>query len=158
MLTNGKLKELLDYNQHTGIFIWKTNAAKNIKMGTIAGSVDSDGYICIGINKKLYLAHRLAWLYIYNELPKNNIDHINGIKNDNRISNLKDVSQRQNGQNRKEHRNNRLVGCYFNKNRNKWQAQIKINKNQIYLGLYNTEQEAHDAYIQKIKQLEGEYK
>ena len=79
------------------------------------------------------------------------IDHIDGNGLNNQRSNLRIVTNRQNLQNMKNHRNGKLSGCYYNKNNNKWQAQIRINGKIKYLGYYNTEQEAHDAYLKALK-------
>jgi hypothetical protein len=152
MITNNQLKELLNYNQHTGIFTWKVQN-KRTRVDSIAGCYDNYNYIIIRIDGKNYKAHRLSWLYIYNEWPKGKIDHINGNPADNRITNLREVTVRENSQNRKEHRNGKLVGCHYNKKINKWISRIQLNKKRIHLGYYDTQQEAHNAYIQKIKQL-----
>jgi hypothetical protein len=153
MITQKELKELLQYNENTGIFTWLCDKGTNKVKNKIAGSIHSGGYLTIRINRKRYLAHRLAWLYIYGEWPKNQIDHINGIRDDNRIENLRNVTTRENQQNRKEHRNGKLVGCNFHKPAKKWRAHIQINGKQIYLGLYNTEQDAHEAYLKFLNNL-----
>ena len=80
MITQSELKNILHYNQDTGVFTW-------IKNSIVAGTVEKKGYIAIKINRKSYKAHRLAWLYIYGNFPKEQIDHLNGIKNDNCINN-----------------------------------------------------------------------
>lgn len=154
MITQNELKEILQYNENTGVFTWKQSPAKHIKIGDIAGSLDANGYTYIRINKKLYKAHRLSWLYVYGEWPKNQIDHINGVKNDNRVINLRDVTNRENHQNKKEHREGKLVGCNFHKKTQKWRAQIQINGRLKHLGYYNTELEAHEAYLKFLKQLD----
>lgn len=153
MITQEYLKKLLHYDENTGIFTWLVSKAKRIQVGSVAGYITPRGYIYINIDKKLYLAHRLAWLYIYGTWPINQIDHINGIKNDNRIENLRDVTVRKNSQNKKIHRNGKLVGCYFNKNNKKWRAKIQIKNKDYHLGLYNTEQEAHEAYLKFLNNL-----
>jgi hypothetical protein len=152
LITQEELKEQLDYNPETGIFTWKKLPEKRPNNG-IAGSLDNRGYTYIRINKKLYLAHRLAWLYVYGEWPQNNIDHINGIKYDNRIENLRDIPQRENCQNYTIHRNGKLVGCYFNKNAQKWQARIRVKGRLKHIGYYNTEQEAHQVYMNEVNKL-----
>jgi hypothetical protein len=154
MLTQFYVQELFYYDTITGYLYWKNNIhGKDLKNKQAGYLSSKDNYIRIGINNKLYLAHRLIWLYVYGEYPKNKIDHINGIKDDNRIENLRNVTTRENQQNRKEHRNGKLVGAYYWAKRKKWRSCITINGRQIYLGLYNTEMEAHEAYINKEKVL-----
>lgn len=153
MITQKELKELLQYNENTGIFTWKISTNFKIKIGNIAGTLHKNGYIYIQIKNRLYMAHRLSWLYVYGEWPKNQIDHINGIRSDNRIENLRDVTQRENQQNYKKHRDGHLVGTTYNKQRQKWLAQITINKKPVYLGRYNTQQEAHEAYLKFLKEV-----
>lgn len=140
-------KKYLQYNSYTGFLMWiKNPSIQHPFTGKVAGGLNSRGYIEIGFKGRIYKAHRLAWLLYYGDWPKNQIDHINGTKHDNRIENLREVSSRQNCQNRDLHRKGRLFGCHFNKQRNKWQARIKINGKTKHLGLFNTEQEAHEAY------------
>lgn len=148
-LTQEDLKELLDYDSNTGIFTWKkkSTAASRIAIGSFAGGANPKyGYIEITINRVLYKAHRLAWLYVYGTWPKNQIDHINGIRTDNRIENLRDVTRRKNQQNRPEHRRGHLVGTSFRKDLKQWQATIVINKKKYHIGYYKTANKAHDAY------------
>ena len=85
-LTQERLKEVVEYNSNTGVFIWKKSIAKIVKIGNIAGSQRVDGYLSFQIDKKMYLAHRLAWFYIYGYFPQM-LDHINQIRNDNRNRN-----------------------------------------------------------------------
>jgi hypothetical protein len=116
MIAQDYVKSLLDYNKDTGVFIWKhrhrdlfkTNAHYNVwnkkYAGQTAGTLKSDsGYIIISINKNLFRAHRLVWLYVYGEMPNNQIDHINGIRHDNRLENLRDTQRGEN------HKNKRLL-------------------------------------------------
>lgn len=151
MLTEKKLKEIVFYNISTGEFFWIEKSggrSKHSKAGTLGKKY---GYVTIQINKKLYRAHRLAWLYVYGSFPKRQIDHINGIRHDNRIENLRDVSPRENSMNRKEHRNGRLVGAV--KMDKKWQARLKIGDKIKILGRFATELEAHEVYKAKLKEL-----
>jgi hypothetical protein len=133
------------------VFIWKAPRNGWIKQGQLAGNLRKDGYMQIsvtwGLKRKLFLSHRLAWFYVYGVWPKNQIDHINGVRIDNKIENLRDVTIRENNQNVNRHRNGSLVGCCFRKKYNNWEANIKINGKQKYLGVFNTEQEAHSAYM-----------
>lgn len=141
----------LDYVPNTGKFIWCGEPATHTKIGKTVGHKNEEGYIKIRINYKLYSAHRLAWFYTYGSWPKYNIDHINGVRDDNRIINLRTVSRRENAQNMCRHRNGKLVGAHFNKLRNYYQSAISINGKVISLGVFKTEIEAHRAYIEKQK-------
>jgi len=89
---------LLTYDPYTGLFTWLVDAYSNKVKGKIAGSI-KEGYINISIDRKLYRAHRLAWLYVNGVFPSE-IDHINRVKSDNRICNLREVSRSENCQNR----------------------------------------------------------
>lgn len=152
MLTQNELKEQLNYNVETGIFTRKVSVSPRVKVGGVAGGLNEYGYILIQVNKKDYRAHRLAWLYVYGVWPKGQIDLINGVKTDNRIGNLRDVTNRQNQQNTYKHRNGKLVGATYHKHNKKWVSQIYINGKQINLGYFNTEQEAHEAYLKFLEE------
>jgi hypothetical protein len=101
MLTQEELKKFLHYDPDTGIF---TNIIRRqkLKVWDIVGSIRSDGYLEITVDYSRFLAHRLVWLYVYSSFPIEQIDHINWIKNDNRISNLREVTQKENLQNQKK--------------------------------------------------------
>ena len=146
MLTQEEVKELLDYNPDTGVFTWKVSRGGQ-EAGSVAGRINLKGYRIIGISGKDYRAHRLAYLYMTGNWPKQQIDHKNGNRSDNRIDNLRDVSCRDNQNNCHTHRSGRLVGATWHKSNKKWQAQIVINGKHIGLGYFHTEQEAHEAYL-----------
>ena len=154
MLTQAELQAILDYDPDTGVFTWKRPLSNRVRAGDVAGSVDNvTGYLRIRINGKGYQAHRLAWFYVYGEWPKGQIDHKDGNKRDNRISRLKDVTSRENNQNRHIHRRGRLVGASFQKKSQKWQAYIRIAGKLQHLGFYPTELEAHNAYVTEFNQV-----
>lgn len=139
----------LSYNEHTGEFRWNIRSGKS-KPNSLAGSLKTNGYIAIQLFGYMYQAHRLAWFYFYGSWPKNQIDHINGIKNDNRIENLRDVTSFINQHNQTAaHRNSNsgALGVSFDKNSGKWKSQININGKKTHIGLYNSKEEAHNAYI-----------
>jgi len=146
------IEDCLSYNPDTGIITWKVSigaAKENKEAGTIYNRV----YKVLQLQGKKYLCHRIAWYLHYGVVPKSQIDHINGIRTDNRISNLREVSQRQNSSNRVSHRSGRLVGAVFREDMDKWQSQTQVKGKRIYLGCYDTEIEAHNAYIDKLKEL-----
>jgi hypothetical protein len=99
-ITQAELKEVLDYNPETGVFIWKKHLKQSNKYeGDLAGSLLGGGYIAIQIRGFRYYAHRLAWLYMYGSFPSKEIDHINREKADNRIANLREVTRSENMRN-----------------------------------------------------------
>jgi len=152
MLTQSRLKELLHYDEETGIFTRKTKIGR-YKLGSISGAKHNKGYVQIMIDGENYLAHRLAWFYVYGEFPKNQIDHINRIKTDNRIENLRQATSSQNGANKNKQINNSTgyTGVTFDKNRSKWMARIWVNNKVIHLGRFSSPIEANSAYVEASK-------
>jgi hypothetical protein len=154
-LTQARLKELLDYDMDTGVFTWKNYRHSKMPNKQKAGSFDTWGYIKISVDNKLYRAHRLAWLFVYGEMPLLQIDHINGIRTDNRIANLRKVNNAENQQNiKKAQINNKcgLLGVRFHKHANKYEARIQKDNKPIHLGYYETPQQAHEKYLEAKKQ------
>jgi hypothetical protein len=154
-----KIKELLQYDPISGIFTWigkSATRANRIKIGSKAGSKHNKGYISISIFGIPILAHRLAWYFVHGEFPKNNIDHINCDPSDNRIENLRDISQAINSQNSRTARvNNKsgYLGVHFAKGSNKWTSQITINRKCKSLGLFETPEKAYEAYLKAKREL-----
>lgn len=149
MLTQDYLKSILNFDSSSGIFYWKVKRP-NVNIGDIANNIGKNGYVRISINNKRYYAHRLAWLYIYGKFPTKHIDHINRIKTDNRIFNLREVTQLENVQNAsiRKNKNAQFRGIAFYKKTNKYRARIRHNGKEIYLGYFLTEEEAYKAYQQ----------
>ena len=143
-LTAEYLRSILHYEPETGIFTRKVRTASRVKVGDVAGSPDGHGYLLIQLQSRKYKAHRLAWLYIRGSWPTDQIDHINRIRTDNRIANLRDVSHKQNGQNASKPSNNTSghPGVSWHKQRSKWQVKIMHNQKQIHLGLFESLEEA----------------
>ena len=142
ILTQELLKSLLSYDPDTGVFIWKASRS-GIRKNRVAGFLHLEEYLLIEINGKEYKAGRLAWLYIHGIWP-DQIDHINHIRSDNKITNLRNVSQNENLKNKGLHLNNTtgFNGVSWDKNRNKWQANITVNKKRIYLGRFENKEDA----------------
>ena len=117
--------------------------------------INNCGYYQVIINGKIKKWHRLVFEYFNGEIPSGlQVDHINNIRTDNRISNLQLLSNKENARYRKKQCNNTsgLVGASYDKRTKKWQAQININGKDKYLGRFETAEEAHQAYLQaKIK-------
>ena len=116
----------------------------------------SEGYCQVGFNGKNIYYHSIIWILSTGKDIQSGveIDHINGNKIDNRIENLRLVTSRGNSQNRKKHRNGGLAGCYYNKRTKKYMSRIKISGKLIFLGLFQTEQEAYKAYEIACKHIE----
>lgn len=144
ILTQDYLKKILHYDPDTGEFTW-TDRKKNINRPE-AGSSDSKGYEIIMINQKNYRAHRLAWLYMYGVMPKNQIDHINHVPYDNRVSNLREVTNQENQRNRRYSGNSSgVIGVCFDKARSKWKPHIKVDGTLINLGRFDKLEDAVKA-------------
>lgn len=148
-LTAERLREVLDYDPETGVFtrlVWTSNC---VRVGdAVRGCPDGDGYLRIRVDKASYQSHRLAWLWVHGEWPVYQIDHINGVKHDNRLINLRDVTQSVNTQNLKRARANNassLLGVAPDYHR--WKSQITADGVTFHLGTFDTPEEAHRAYI-----------
>ena len=154
-LTAERLRELLDYNPHTGEFVWRVSC-RGTKAGDIAGSSGSEGRRHIIIGYARFKAHRLAWLYVHGVWPKGLIDHINGIPFDNRIANLREASMSENLCNqRRAHTNNKtgILGVQWKKDRNKFRARIVIAGKEKHLGYFDTKEKAQEAYLSAKQEL-----
>jgi hypothetical protein len=158
IITQEQLKEILQYNSETGIFTWIKRTSIRITIGKIAGSLTNRGYSCIRINGKIYLSHRLAWLYVYGYFPKL-IDHINLDRKDNRIVNLREATQSENMRNSGLKRTNQhgFKGVSLDKRDMVWFARARINYKVIHLGRFKTKEEAAKAYDDFAKTHHGEF-
>ena len=158
MITYKELIDILNYDVDTGIFTWKYTRSSRAIKGNVAGT-NSNGYIHINLNNKIYRAHRLAWLYCFQEWPEKHIDHVNGIRNDNRLDNLREASDTQNSFNIRAHKDSGtgIKGVYYNKSNNNYRAQIRANGKTISLGSFRTLEEAAKAYNTKAVELHKEF-
>jgi hypothetical protein len=145
------LKTLLLYDPLTGLFTWRKSNSKKPVVGTTAGTLHPHGYIRININKRMYYAHRLAWLYIYGEWPPREIDHKDRDPANNRIVNLRLATHAQNACNAPKRRTNSsgFKGVYAHQGR--WTAHIQIGGKSLYLGVFDTAKEAYAAYLGAAK-------
>lgn len=159
-ITAELLREFIDYNQETGEFRWRFRDRKwfpddrawnswNKRFpGTVAGAVSNSNYLSISILYHDYQAHRLAWLYVTGEWPKDQIDHIDGVRLHNMFENLREVSNSENGKNQGRNSKNKsgYMGVSWAKRDKRWKAQITVDGEKLRLGLFRTAEDAHAAY------------
>lgn len=156
-LTAERLRELLHYDPETGVFTFriatKPRLGGRAQPGKVAGSEHKTiGYVYLCIAKKKYLAHRVAWLYVHGEWPLL-IDHINGVRNDNRLANLRDSSPLLNSQNRRVTlAGTGLIGAYRTRE-GRFKSSIRVGGRQKWLGVFDTAEDAHFAYLAAKRKL-----
>lgn len=139
-LTQEKLHQLLDYDPETGVMLCR-------KTGKRAGTQHRLGYRNVVISGRTYAEHRLAWVLATGAWPVYDIDHINRVRNDNRLCNLREATRTENCQNQPVRKSNRsgVTGVYFHKISGKWAASINIAKKQVHLGVFDTVDAAVDV-------------
>lgn len=143
-----ELKDYLSYSPDTGLFTWITKSSDKTTIGSTAGSKRPDGYIKIRIFGSQFLAHRLAWFYVHGEWPEEEIDHINRVRDDNRLSNLRSIKKRQQQQNLKLSEKNTTGYSGVSRLANgTYRASITKDGKQIRLGVFKTPEGASDAYM-----------
>lgn len=139
------LEDVFEYEPDTGKLLWRISRGR-AKAGTEVGWLTEHGYRRVIIGGKGKMIHRIIWDMNNLEKLKDNedIDHINHVKDDNRLSNLRKVTRAENNKNRPKSRHNTSgqLGVYWDKSRNKWAAQIKVNGRQVYLGRFDSKREA----------------
>jgi len=158
------LREILQYDPVSGVFTWKIGGRGGVRAGAIAGKIrparpGGGPTRAIGINGKVYQAHRLAWIYMTGEWPRLGVDHINTDSLDNKWNNLRLATTQQNGANRGLPQNNTsgFKGVHWNESNKAWKAQIKHNGVRIHLGYFTDPELAHAAYCAKARELFGEF-
>ena len=159
-LSHKRLLELVHFDPVVGVFIRRV-ANGTAKTGDICGYVRPDGYIAISVDGRgSFLGHRLAWFYVTGEWPSDHTDHINGSRSDNRFSNLRKATARQNCSNTGPQTNNTsgVKGVYWSRIRRKWVAQIGANRRVLNLGGFDRLEDAVAARKQAEIDLQGEFR
>lgn len=158
-LTAAELRRLLSYDPVTGLFRWRVRGGSRRAIGDVAGCVRPDGYVVIGLNGTMYLAHRLAWLYETGVWPSDDIDHRDRDTGDNRFERLREATVSQNHCNLKRPVSDTsgFKGVTWHKHSQCWQAQIKIHGKSLYLGSFADPAVAHAAYVSASARVHGEF-
>ncbi len=150
MITQDELKSVLCYDKDSGVFTW-IKSYRNQHTGKVAGGFDKDGYVTIKIARKPYRAHNLAWLYMFGRMPDVILDHIDMVKDNNRINNLREVTHAENAQHKTKalstNKSCGMLGVSLHKRCNMYRARIMTNGKRVLLGYFNCPQEAHEAYV-----------
>ena len=144
-MTQELAKELWDYDQETGLFFWVEAPARFMKAGDVAGCSDREGYVVIVKSCKQYRAHRLAWLYVHGRWPKDEINHIDGDRSNNRLTNLREGTRVQIRHTNGLNKNNTSghTGVCWVPRLGKWRASYQ---EYHHIGLFSTAEEAGRAY------------
>jgi hypothetical protein len=145
----------LQYNQETGTLTWVKASRNN---GKIAGHLNNDGYRKIMFKGYQFRAHRVCWCIVYGVMPKHEIDHINGLRGDNRLCNLREATRSENEMNKKVRFDSisRFRGVYQT-SKNSFKATITKNGKKIRLGCFKTAEQAHEAYVKASINFHGEF-
>jgi len=156
ILTIDRLKQMLAYNPDTGVLTWATSPKYDIAVGSKAGCYRKiDGYECVRLDGKLYLAHRIAWFYVHGAWPSHELDHVNGKRTDNHMANLRLATRVQNSGNTRPHKDSEtgFKGVSIYKRSGKFRARLR-NKT---IGYFDTPEQAHAAYMAVAQKHFGEF-
>ena len=156
MLTQARLRELLDYDPATGVFVRRITMPGKAKAGSVAGTLSVRGYHHIRVDGKLYRGNRLAWLYVHGYMPAM-VDHIDGDKANDAIANLRPAHNQSNAANARRKNNNTSGYKGVTRRPHGWTAQIRYNRKAVHLGTFPSAAEAHAAYERAAKRLFGEF-
>lgn len=153
------LRRLLAYNPKTGEILWNTPPSRHFRSGAPAGSLHRQGYRRISLGGYDIPAHRIAFALFHGRWPTDLIDHINGIKADNRIENLREASHSGNNQNRPTPRNNTsgVKGVCWRRSLKKWRAEVYRDKIRYCLGHFINKQDAIKAVTKARERIHGEF-
>ena len=145
-MTQSELKKWLQYDPDTGVFVWKMRPGYRVRVGDVAGCNKGNGYLQIQVGRQKHLAHRLAWLYMHGEWPEQ-IDHINHVRDDNRICNLRAADHATNNKNRSLNKNNTsgTSGVDWKHLAGKWRVRIKVQNKYKHVGYFANKQDAIEA-------------
>jgi hypothetical protein len=158
MITYQQVREFFRYNKRTGAFVWRVQRRGRgglTEIGQMVGDIHG-GYRRTCIGGRAYQVHRLIWLYVTGHWPTVDIDHKNGVRHDNRWSNLREAHGSINQENfRRPFRNNqsRLIGAWPSSDGKKWRSVIQVSRKRVFLGYFGTAMDAHLAYVKAKRKL-----
>jgi len=160
-----EVRRLFDYNADTGDLIWKDRPElppriRSRQLGKIAGAPDEHGYIRVGINRKVYQAHILVWIWFHNCIPSHYVDHIDRNPSNNAIKNLRAADNYQSARNRggwRAKRSGLPKGVFQQKGSKRFYARIHCPAGLLYLGAFGTIEDAAAAYADAVKKHFGEF-
>jgi hypothetical protein len=152
MITQDELKGIVSYDFDTGMFTRLITTCGSAQKGSIPVSKNKDGYYQLRINYKMYTQHRLVWLYVNGGFPNGDIDHINHIRTDNRIVNLRVVDKATNNKNISKRSDNTsgVTGVWWHKQIGKWSAEIMVDGKKKSLGCFHNIDDAAKARTKAI--------
>ena len=153
-ISHDELLRRLSFDPKTGVFRWLIRPRQRV-CSEEAGVINPEGYRQIGLCQSVYKAHRLAWFYIHGVWPRGDIDHINGIRSDNRIENLREATRAQNAANAKSRKKHK--GVYLHKASGLYHARVTVNYRAVSLGYFKSVEAAHAAYCVAEKKFFGDY-
>lgn len=156
-ITATEARELLHYDPITGALTWKRHMSTRARRGSEAGVIQEGRYRRVGIFGKYYMAHRLAWLIVTGDWPKDEIDHINGNCADNSWANLREATCTQNKWNTIQKNRSGLPGAAYHSATNRYRATIRCMGETHFLGWFHSPEEAHEAYKAAASKLHGEF-
>ena len=159
MIDLDTLKSALEYNSDTGDFIWISPTGYRVKPGQKAGCIRPVGYVYVCIGGKCYLGHRLAWFYQTGSWPDCHIDHVNGVRSDNRWANIRSATRAENQRNRGRPANNTsgYKGVSWYARKQKWRARLVCEGVESHLGYFDNIEDARSAYSKAASTLHGEF-
>ncbi len=153
-ITQAELVENLSYDPDSGVFRRKISNTRAVKAGDIAGSQNGKGYLTMMVCGRVYKAHRLAFLYMTGSFPPEEVDHINGIRDDNRWANLRAVSHVENSKNQKTPKSNTSghIGVFWSSREQRWVSWVRIFGKTRYVGKFKDKDDAIQARLKANEQ------